>query len=141
MNARRKILLYGLQSQKNFSKINAEKILQRKGFVLNDINSNCLYPHSRGESLKHWITKAIIFKILRERKRTVGTEVEVGNGIADVFDEDNKIIYEIEKSFSKVRRQEKMRNFYEANDVFFIDLGKVPDRINEAKKYLDEIVV
>lgn len=141
MSARNKILIYGLQSQKNISRIRAQRILQRKGYVMNERNANCLFSHNANESLKHWTTKAIIFKILRERKRNVGTEVEVGNGIVDVFDEDNKIAYEIESEISKRKAREKMRNMQEANDVFFINLKKVPDEINAARKYLERIVV
>jgi len=141
MSARRKILLYGLQSQKKISQITAESLLRKNSFVLNEKNRNCLFPHNKSESLKHWTTKAIIFKILRERKRNVGTEVEVGNGIADVFDEDNKIAYEIESEISKRKVREKTRNMSEANDIFFINLKKVPDEISAAKKYLERIVV
>lgn len=141
MSTRKKILLYGVSSQRKFSQDIAEKLLCKKGFVLNERNANCLFPHNKNESLKHWVTKAIVFHILRSRKRNVGTEVEVGNGIADVFDSDNKIAYEIENSFSEARTKRKIHNLSGAKDVFVIDLRSVPDGIDAAKKYLEEIVV
>jgi len=141
MSVRRKILLYGLSSQKEISQNAAEKMLYKKGFVLNERNANCLFPHNKNESLKHWVTKAIIFHILRKKGRNVGTEIEVGNAIADVFDSDNRIAYEIENNFSKTRRERKIRNLSGAKDVFVIDLRSVPNDIDAAKKYLEEIVV
>ena len=141
MSARKKILLYGLQSQKKISQAAAERLLRKKGFVLNEKNLNCLFPHNKKESLKHWITKALVFKILSNKGRNVGSEVEVGNGIADVFDADNTIAYEIESNFSKNKNQEKIHILSTAKDIFFIDLKKIPDDIFSAKKYLEKIIV
>jgi hypothetical protein len=139
MSARRKILMYGLSSQKVMSQISATKLLRKKGFVMNERNSKCLFPHNRKESLKHWAVKAIVFKILLDRGRDVGSEIEVGNGIVDIFDSDNKIAYEIENDVSGFKRKRYLN--FAANDVFVINLKKVPDDIEVAKKYLERIVV
>jgi hypothetical protein len=139
MSARRKILTYGLSSQKGMSQIFAAKLLSKRGFVMNERNSKCLFPHSSKESLKHWIVKAIIFKILLDRGMNVGSEIEVGNRIVDVFDSDNKIAYEIENDVSGFKRRRYLN--FAANDVFVINLKKVPDDIELAKKYLQRIVV
>ena len=120
MSVRRKILLYGLSSQKEISQNAAEKMLYKKGFVLNERNKNCLFPHNKHESLKHWVTKAIVFHILRKKGRTLGSEVEVRNAIADVFDSDNRIAYEIENNCFKLKMERKVRNLAEAKDVFII---------------------
>jgi len=141
MSARRKILSYGLSSQRKISQITAAKLLRKKGFVMNERNSKCLFPHSRKESLKHWIVKAIIFKILLNKGRNVGSEIEVGNGIADVFDSDYKIAYEIENNVSKFKREDRIRNLSDINDIFIINLKRVSNEINAAKKYLEKIVV
>jgi hypothetical protein len=133
--------LYGLSSQKKISQNNAEKMLYKKGFVLNERNANCLFPHNKKESLKHWVTKTIVFHILRSRGRNVGTEVEVGNAIADVFDSDNKIAYEIENNFSKSNIERKIHNLTGTRDIFVINLKHVPNDIFAAKKYLEGIVV
>lgn len=141
MSARQKILRYGLSSQKKFSQSLAQKILYKKGFVMNERNSKCLFPHNKKESMKHWITKAIVFKILFDKRRNVGSEIEVGNGIADIFDADTKIVYEIENNSSKRKVENKIFNFSEASDVFIINPKEIPNDINSAKKYLERIVV
>ncbi len=108
---------------------------------MSERNSKCLFPHNRKESLKHWTVKAIVFKILLDRGRNVGSEIEVGNGIADVFDSDNKIAYEIENDVSRFKREGRNLNLFAANDVFVINLKKVPDEMDAAKKYLERIVI
>ena len=139
MGTREKVTMYGLKSQKYISFLQAEKLLASKGFVLNKKNENCLFLHNKKESMKHFIVKAIIFKILRERGRKVGTEIEFKNGIVDLIDVDNLIIYEIENSVTKAK--EKIKRLKNMRDVFVIDLKKVPDSLKEAEKYLREKVV
>jgi hypothetical protein len=141
MSTRRRVLSYGLSSQRKISQVAAANLLRKKGFVMNEKNSKCLFPHNKKESMKHWIVKAIVFKILLNKGRNVGSEIEVGNGIADVFDSDNKIAYEIENSVSNFKREKRIRNFSDANDIFVISLKRIPNEISTAKKYLEEIVV
>lgn len=139
MGAREKVIMYGLKSQKYISFLQAEKLLASKGFVLNKKNENCLFLHNKKESMKHFIVKAIIFKILRERGRKVGTEIEFNNGIVDLIDVDNLIIYEIENNVSKAK--EKVKRLKNMRDIFVIDLKKVPDSLKEAERYLRQKTV
>lgn len=139
MGTREKVVKYGLKSQKYISFLQAEKLLASKGFVLNKKNENCLFLHNRKESMKHFIVKAIIFKILRERGRKVGTEIEFKNGIVDLIDVDNLIIYEIENNVTKAK--EKIEQLKNVRDVFIVNLKKVPDSLKEAEKYLRRKVV
>jgi len=139
MGAREKVTMYGLKSQKYISFLQAEKLLASKGFVLNKKNENCLFLHNKKESMKHFIVKAVIFKILREKGRKVGTEIEFENGIVDLIDVDNLIIYEIENKTNRAR--EKIKQLENVRDIFVIDLKKVPDSLKEAEKYLKGKVV
>ena len=91
--------------------------------------------------MKHFLVKAMILKILRERGRTVGTEIELQNGIADLVDVDNSIVYEIETNLTKEKIFQKIRNYQAAKDIFFIDTRENPDDLNEAEKYLRQKVI
>ena len=99
---------YGLSSQRKMSQSKAIQLLREKNYVITERNKNCLFLHNSHESLKHFVIKAIVFKILREFDRTVGTEIETNGGIADVIDVDNLIVYEIESNFSKRKLKEKL---------------------------------
>lgn len=131
---------YGLRSQKRITRFMAERLLRSKGLVLNDSNKNCLFLHAN-ESTKHWIVKAIIFKILKERERTVGTEIEVEGGIVDLIDVDNLIVYEIESKLTKEKKDRRIKELDSVNDIFFINLNKVPNDWEKAEIYLKDIVV
>lgn len=138
---RMRIERYGLRSQKLISQINARKILKENGIIVTETNKNCLFLHNRNESMTHFVVKAILFKILRERCRTVGTEIEIKNGIVDLIDLDNLIAYEIENGMCKKRVKDKMENYKAVKDIFFIDCRKVPENLKDAERYLRGIAV
>ncbi len=140
-NTRLKARKYGIVSQRYISFLRAEKLLRTNGIVLNERNKNCLFMHNSRESTKHWVIKSIIFKILRERGRTIGTEVEVRGGIVDVLDVNSFIGYEIESNISQKAMLQKTKRLWKLHDVIFIDVKKVPDSIQDAEKYLRTIVV
>lgn len=140
-NTRLKARKYGIVSQRYISFLRAEKLLRTNGIVLNERNKNCLFMHNSRESIKHWIIKSIIFKILRERGRTVGTEIEVRGGIVDVLDVNSFIGYEIESNINQKAMLQKTKQLWKLHDVIFIDVKKVPDSIQDAEKYLRVIVV
>ena len=140
-NTRLKARKYGIVSQRYISFLRAEKLLRTNGIVLNERNKNCLFMHNSRESTKHWMIKSIIFKILRERGRTIGTEVEVRGGIVDVLDVNSFIGYEIESNISQKAMLQKTKSLWKLYDVIFIDVKKVPDSIQDAEKYLRTIVV
>jgi len=89
--------------------------------------------------MKHWVVKAMVFKILRELGRAVGSEVEVNGGIVDVLDIDSMIVYEVERKLRNDVHCDK--RFRGIRDVFIINLKDVPNTVNEAEKYLREKVV
>jgi hypothetical protein len=139
--ARTKVEKFGLQSQKLISQIKARKILRENGIVVNEKNKNCLFTHNKNESLKHFVVKAILFKILREKGRNVGSEIEIEDGIVDLIDLDNLIAYEIENGINKKRIEEKLKNYKVVKDVFFVDCRKVPNDLEKAENYLRKIVI
>lgn len=141
MDTRLKARKYGIASQKYISFLRSEKLLRTNGVVLNEKNKNCLFMHSSKESLNHWVIKSILFKLLRERGRTVGTEIEVRGGIVDVLDVDNLIGYEIESKINRRSVQQKLKRLWRLHDIVFIDIKKVPDSIKATEKYLRDIII
>jgi hypothetical protein len=138
---RKRIEKYGLHSQKLISQMEARKLLKENGVVVNGNNRNCLFLHSRKETMNHFVVKSILFKILREKERNVGTEIEINNGIVDLIDLDNLIVYEIENGRNKKSVREKIINYRVAKDVFFIDCKKVPDNLKAIENYLRKISI
>ncbi len=140
-NVRHKVTKYGLSSQRGVPAFRAENLLKTNGFVVSNKNMNCLFLNNGNESSKHFIVKSLIFKILRERGRRVGTEIEVENAIVDVLDLDMVICYEVETNLTKKKIQEKLGQIISVKDIFFIDTRQVPDDFYEAEKYLKNQVV
>lgn len=99
------------------------------------------YISNGNESMKHWILKAMIFKILRERRRTVGVEYQLNGGIVDVLDMDYSIAYEIESKIDRNKVKQRLRKLSQLHDVFFIDADKIPDDLQRAEELLRKIIV
>ena len=91
--------------------------------------------------MEHWLVKALVFKILHDRSRTIMTEAETGNCIVDVLDADNSTAYEIETSPTERMIKQKVSRLWHLHDVFIIDIRKIPDSLEKAVKYLDKVVL
>jgi len=138
---RKKVLKYGLSSQRRVPAFKAKDLLAEKGMVLTERNKNCLFAHNSKESMKHWIVKCVIFKILRERQRLVGTEIEVDGGVVDVIDADNFIGYEIESKLNKKKIKEKVLQFNSLKDLFLIDISKLSNDLRNIEEYVRNKIV
>ncbi len=73
---RERVRRYGLRSQRKIPFFKSRQMLEESGFVLPESTKNCLFTNGGSETMKHWIVKAIIFKLWRDMGRQVGTEVE-----------------------------------------------------------------
>lgn len=107
-------------------------------------DKNCLYPHNSKETMKHWLIKAMIFKMLHDNNRTVRTETEIKETkgcVIDVLDEDNLIAYEIESNPTEEKMKRRIRQLWRMHDVFFIDCNKVPNSLSSTVKYLKGKIV
>lgn len=138
---RERVKKYGLQSQRKIPYYKSDQMLEDKGFVLSDKSRNCLFTNGGSETMKHWIVKSIIFKMLRNMGRQVGTEVEVNGGIVDILDIDNMIAYEVENNFTRKKLSAKLSSLSGLRDIFFIDIIEVPDDLHEAEIFIREKVV
>jgi hypothetical protein len=139
-NVRDRAEKYGLSSQRGMNQVQAEKELKENGFVLGKYNRNCVFASNGKESIKHFISKAIIFKILRDRGRDAATEVETKNAIVDVLDIDNRIAYEVENGFDE-EDIIGLISHKELRDIFLIDLKEIPNDIYEAEEFLKQIII
>jgi len=102
---------------------------------------NCLYSSNGKEGLKHFMVKAALFKILRERGRRVATEVDIIQDIVDLVDMDNLIAYEVENSPTKDKIEKRVKELSFVKDVFFVDLKFMPNNIMDLGSVLKKFVV
>ncbi|MEM5802104.1 MAG: hypothetical protein QXQ18_01825 [Candidatus Aenigmatarchaeota archaeon] len=102
---------------------------------------NCLYLNNGKESLKHFVVKAILFKILREKGKKVATEVDVDRDVVDLVDLDNLIAYEIERKPTREKIEKRLKELNFVKDIFFIDLKFLPNDIKTLEFLLKKMVV
>jgi len=113
----------------------------QRGIIYLPEHINALRMHST-ESLDHWLTKAMIFRLLRKMKHDIVTEFEItGMGVGDLFDMTASVQYEIETTsysrFIEMRMQDYERDGVE---VIVIPLAKLPADPKQREKELGEWV-
>lgn len=109
--------------------------LLRKAGLNMDVSHNTMFT-SLGEGMKHFLIKSMVFKLLRDRGKTVCCEAETSNGIADIINLNDRIVYELESEPSPSRVKKKIEQFPEFEDVFILNLREIPDRLEAAEQYL-----
>jgi len=106
-------------------------------------NANKVVRH--GDRYKHYLVKAATGYILQNNGHKFTTELEFENGrIADVFDLNTFIVYELESNFTEKDKKEKVDNFREYDDVWDVmvfDPQKAPDDLNQIKSWLEDKLV
>ena len=115
-------------------------------------NLNKVRGHNTGESMKHFIVKAMVAKIMVGKKYMVYTEHQISKNnfypeesktkIADVyaFKDKEKIIIEVESIPTKKHIQDLVNFYNEIGDLIIIDLRKISMDIQEMEKQLREIL-
>jgi len=124
------------------NRIRDYKIMPVRGmeYSTNDINKLTLF---KGESLRHFTVKAVLFHQLRKLKHDVISEVEIpGLGVGDLIDLTLQIHYEIEFTQTKSIRDGKADKYKRTGfDVIVIDCRKIPDDFKGMQKFLDPYIV
>ena len=120
-------------------RIKDKRNYKQRGIIYLPEEVNTLKMHMN-ETLEHWITKALVFRLLRKLKHEVITEFEItGMGVGDVLDLTTSVQYEIETtSYSKFI--ERRKHDYEriGVEVIVIPLKKLPVGISQREKTLKQ---
>ena len=116
--------------------------------------ANKLRPHNRKETFKHFMAKAMAFKILFNAGYHVYSEYDLWKEknkpckVADVYADgglpwfkikSKPIVVEIESRPTKKHAKELME-FYEGRILYIIDLRKISDDINKMEKQIRHIL-
>ena len=114
---------------------------KQRGILYLPEHVNTLKMHTK-ETIDHWVTKALVFRLLRKMKHEVVTEFEItGMGVGDMFDLTTSVQYEIEtKSYPKHIRDRAKQYTRIGVEVIVIPVGKLPKDIKEREKALKDYI-
>ena len=122
------------------------KIIDHRGYKMRGIlylpqQVNTLKMHPN-ETLAHWTTKALLFRILRKLGHEVITEFEItGMGVGDIFDLTKSVQYEIETVSNPKAIKDRAKQYIRIGiEVIVIPLAKMPEDAREREKTLKEWV-
>ncbi len=120
---------------------------KRADIVANGISTKekCKILLHPSESLKHFMVKSLVCRILFERGRSFVCEALVENGRSvDVCDLSLQIAYEVEPSKSDAKTDSKFGKYGISpaiKDIIVIPYNDLPDEINAAHERLKEMIV
>lgn len=124
-----------------------KRIIDKRGYkqrgiiyLPEHVNTLMLHPN---ETLDHWITKALVFRLLRKLKHDVVSEFEItGMGIGDILDLTTSVQYEIETNSQPKHIRNKAEQYIRIGvEVIVIPLKKLPKDIKEREKELKRWVI
>ena len=113
----------------------------QRGILYLPEHVNTLKMHTK-ETIDHWITKALVFRLLRNMKHDVVTEFEItGMGVGDLFDLTSSVQYEIETtSYPKYIRDRAKQYIRIGVDVIVIPIKNLPENNKDREKALKEYI-
>lgn len=130
----------GMQYKAFQQKMYAPKITQPKDFLRKaGAKIGFGIQTSKIETWQHFIVKALVYKLLYDKGKSVTTEYENYDSIADVIDLNERIVYEVEGNITPEKTRQKIDNFKNFNDVIIIDLNKVP-KMDKVYDYIKEFI-
>lgn len=123
----------------NDSENRPKDVLRRIG--VDNVHQNVVVA-SNHETTKHFVVKALIYKLLRAMGRITMCEMEAGTGVVDIFDTETRYAYEVESDPGPNTAREKVKQFANrVRDVLIINLNKVPDDLVAMETYLKTRIV
>jgi len=88
-----------------------------------------LHHHNKNESWEHWLTKAIVYKILTDKGHKVVSEQQIETGKIDIIDLTDRNLIEIETNPKKHTKKDLNKYTDEWNDIFIIPTIKLPIKL------------
>jgi len=108
-------------------------------------NINKVRIHNRNESMKHFMVKAMVLKILFNEGYETYSEHEIFTGgrtrVADVCAKGMgvKLIIEVETNLTRKHKGD-LRKFYENETLYIIELNRISMDIQEMEKQIRHIL-
>ena len=112
-----------------------------RGILYLNEHVNTLKMHTK-ETIDHWVTKALVFRLLRKMKHDVVSEFEItGMGVGDIFDLTNSVQYEIETRSNPKHIKDRAKQYQRIGvDVIVIPIKKLPKDISQRERALKDYI-
>lgn len=101
------------------------RLLSRHGIIYDKTTRNVLRVHNKNESWGHFLTKAVLYKLFRDKGYTVLLEAETAHGVIDVCILDLELAIEVVSNPSPERIAQKKRMYSEFRDVLIVAVPEV----------------
>ncbi len=101
------------------------RMLSKYGIIYDKTTRNILRVHNKKESWGHFLTKAVLYKLFRDRGHDVVLEAETAHGVIDVFIVDLKLAIEV-VSTPHPKKIKTIKNRYtKFNDILIVTVPEI----------------
>lgn len=100
-----------------------KRMFARYGIIFDKTTRNVLRVHNKNESWEHFLTKAVLYKLFRDKGYTVVLEAESVHGVIDVVVVELGLAIEVAASCSPARIASKKHDFEELLIVIAPDVA------------------
>lgn len=98
-----------------------KRLYQQYGIIFDKTTRNVLRVHNKNESWGHFLTKAALFKLFRDKGYHVVLEAQTKNGIIDVFVLELGLAIEVLSNVYP-KKITQVKNHYEAKEVVVVQV-------------------
>lgn len=99
-----------------------ERMLSQRGIIYDKTTRNVLRAHNKNEGWGHFLTKAVLYKLFRDKGYDVVLEAETKDGIIDVYVVDLGLAIEVisHPSLGKIHQKKRIYNCF--TDILMVDV-------------------
>lgn len=101
-----------------------KRLYRKYGIIFDKTTRDVLRVHNKNESWGHFLTKAVLYKLFRDKGYHVLLEAQTENGIIDVFVLELGLAIEV-LSNSYPKKVKNVKNHYTAKEVVVIQVPSV----------------
>lgn len=97
-----------------------KRMASQLGIIYDKTTRDVLRVHNKNESWGHFLTKAVLYKLFRDRGYTVVLEAESVHGVIDVFVVDLKLAIEVVSAAHSKKVESTIRHYEREGEVVVV---------------------
>lgn len=113
-------------------------MLSQYGIIYDKTTRNVLRVHNRNESWGHFLTKAVLYKLFRDKGYDVLMEAETVDGVIDVFVLDLELAIEVMSSPCPGIASRKRSTYKEFTEMVIVTVPEI-DTCEFCQKIKDQV--
>jgi hypothetical protein len=101
------------------------RMLSKYGIIYDKTTRNVVRVHNKNESWGHFLTKAVLYKLFRDRGYDVLLEAETVHGVIDVYIVDLHLAIEVVSAPHPKKVENKKKRYSRFTDILIVTVPEI----------------